>query len=47
LALSELNIITVIAVILFARLAIRLYIKYRELQKENNRESDRNKADLP
>jgi hypothetical protein len=37
--MSTLNIITVIAVILFARLGVRLYFKYRKMKNEEDNES--------
>jgi len=44
--LTTINIITLIAVILFARLGVRLFLKYRELKKENElKESDPDKKD--
>ena len=34
--MSNLNIITVIAIILFARLGVRLFINYKKIMKEDN-----------
>ena len=36
--MSTINIITLIAIILFARLGVRLFFKYRELKKEEKEE---------
>ena len=40
--MTTVNIITLIAVILFARLGIRLYSKYQELKKEEKKSSKKN-----
>jgi hypothetical protein len=37
--MSALNIITVIAVILFARLGVRLYFRYRKMKNEKDKKS--------
>lgn len=38
--MSTINIITLIAVILFARLGVRLFFKYRELKKDKEHDKD-------
>lgn len=38
--MSTLDIITIIAVILFARLGVRLYLKFRKLKKEDEEEKE-------
>ncbi|WP_432410498.1 hypothetical protein [Rasiella sp. SM2506] len=38
--MSTINIITLIAIILFARLGVRLFFKYRELKKEEKEEKN-------
>lgn len=37
--MTTIDIITLIAIILFARLGIRLYSKYQDLKKEENKTS--------
>jgi cell division protein FtsL len=43
--MSTINIITLIAIILFARLGVRLYGKYRKLKKEEQAEKEEKKKD--
>ncbi len=40
--MSTVNIITLIAIILFARLGMRLLYKYRKLKKEEKHKKDKN-----
>lgn len=44
--MSTVNIITLIAIILFARLGVRLYLKYRKLKKEEkSKENEKTNTD--
>ena len=38
--MSTVNVITIIAVILFARLGVRLYVKYQKINKKKNDNSE-------
>jgi hypothetical protein len=38
--MSTIDIITIIAVILFARLGVRLYFRYKKMKKEEKKEKD-------
>lgn len=38
--MSTINVITIIAIILFARLGVRLYQKYREINNEEKERQD-------
>ncbi len=42
--MSTINIITLIAIILFARLGVRLFFKYRELKKEEKDKEEENEV---
>jgi hypothetical protein len=39
--MTVIDIITLVSIILFARLGIRLYAKYKELKKEENKTADK------
>ncbi|WP_394971206.1 hypothetical protein [uncultured Croceitalea sp.] len=39
--MTTIDIITLIAIILFARLGVRLYSKYKELKKEESKNSEK------
>ena len=44
--MSTINIITLIAIILFARLGVRLYTRYQKMKKEKDQENEeRDKKD--
>jgi len=43
--MTTIDIITLIAIILFARLGIRLYIKYQKIKKEEREEKEEKKRD--
>ena len=38
--MDTVDIITLVAIILFARLGVRLYFKYREMKKEGGQKKD-------
>lgn len=38
--MSTINIITLIAIILFARLGVRLYTRYQKMKKEKDQENE-------